>query len=214
MKQAIVIILGIFAFTKTSIIGQENNFASSVVQLSGVVVSGDSLLPAAFTSVIRSNSHVGVITNDRGFFTLPVFKGDTILFSNVGYGNSNYIVPTDSTKNRYSIVQVLTTDTINIPEVEVYPWPAVHSFKNDFLALNISESKTDQAIASLKTSILDKKRKMVLHDDKDSYQLIMQQNATELYYKGQPVANPLKAPISLAWVAFVKALLDGSMKPQ
>ena len=49
-----------------------------VVQLTGVVVEGDSLGPVPFATVYRARDQRGTITDEYGFFAIPARVGDTI----------------------------------------------------------------------------------------------------------------------------------------
>ena len=54
-------------------------------------------------------------------------------FSYYGYKTSSYIVPDTLEENRYSIIHMLQQDTINLPEVTVYPWPSREDFARFFV---------------------------------------------------------------------------------
>ena len=56
-----------------------------VVQISGMVVTGDSLAPLAYATVFRSRDLRGTMTDVNGFFSIPALAGDTITVSSVGY---------------------------------------------------------------------------------------------------------------------------------
>ncbi len=188
----------------------EDTLKTPVIQFSGVVVAGDSLAPVPLSAVYRNRDNRGTFTDFYGFFSIPAFVGDTITFSHIGYTSSSYVIPNDLTENRYSIVQLLTTDTVNIPEAFVYPWPTKEKFKEDFLALELPDSEAEIARKNLDKIILKDKMYEMSMDGSENYKLAMQQVNEKLYYAGQ---NP---PISVlnpfAWAAFIKALRDGSLK--
>ena len=69
-----------------------------VVQLTGVVVEGDSLGPLPFATVYRSRDQRGTITDEYGFFAIPARVGDTIVFSAIGLNSGQLVVPTSPDK--------------------------------------------------------------------------------------------------------------------
>ena len=63
------------------------------VQLTGILVSTDSLLTIPFANVLIKNSEQGTISDFYGYFSLVANKGDTIIFSCLGYKRATYIIP-------------------------------------------------------------------------------------------------------------------------
>ena len=53
---------------------------SGLVQLSGVVVSEETLGELPYTTVLNKTSHRGVFCDYYGYFTMVVYPGDTLLF--------------------------------------------------------------------------------------------------------------------------------------
>ncbi|MGB1637014.1 MAG: hypothetical protein ACPHBR_09535, partial [Flavobacteriales bacterium] len=58
--------------------GQTNPRSANVVQVSGLVVTGDSLAPLPYCTVFRARDRRGTMTDVRGFFSLPALEGDTL----------------------------------------------------------------------------------------------------------------------------------------
>lgn len=52
-----------------------------VVQISGMVVTGDSLSPLSFATVYRMRDSRGTMTDANGFFSIPALEGDTLRVS-------------------------------------------------------------------------------------------------------------------------------------
>ncbi|MEZ7977627.1 MAG: carboxypeptidase-like regulatory domain-containing protein, partial [Flavobacteriales bacterium] len=88
--------LNLTAQTDSTTVTQE------VVQVSGLVVTGDSLMPLPFATVFRIRDSRGTMTDARGFFSIPVLEGDTIRFSSTGYIPRDVIIPNGGYKNRLS----------------------------------------------------------------------------------------------------------------
>jgi len=107
-----------------------------VLQVSGVVVASDSLLPAPFVTIYRARDHRGTYSDYDGYFTLPAQVGDTLYFSSIGLKKSFFVVPKDSTSNHISIVQWMETDVVMLPTVNVLPFPEPHKLRGEILALD------------------------------------------------------------------------------
>ena len=56
----------------------DSTLTPMVVQLTGVVVEGDSLGPVPFATVYRARDQRGTITDEYGFFAIPARVGDTV----------------------------------------------------------------------------------------------------------------------------------------
>ena len=109
----------------------------TLIQFSGVVVTGDSLAAVPFTNVLIKNSYRGTMSDVFGYFSFVAQEGDTLLFSAIGFKRSQYVVPTDLTEKKYSIIHQLESDTILLKEFTVYPWPSREQFDQAFLALDL-----------------------------------------------------------------------------
>ena len=107
-----------------------------VVQVSGVVVASDSLMPAPFVTIYRSRDNRGTYSDYDGYFTLPAQVGDTLYFMCIGLKKSFFVVPKDSTSSHLSIVQWMETDPILLPVVNVLPFPEPHKLRGAVLALD------------------------------------------------------------------------------
>ncbi len=118
---------------------------SSLIQLSGVVISEENLEPMPYTTIFDKTQIRGVIADYYGFFSLVVLPGDTILFSFYGHKTSSYIVPDSLSGSRYSIIHMIETDTINLPSVDVYPWPSREDFARAFVEMEPYEDALRRA---------------------------------------------------------------------
>ena len=118
---------------------------TGVVQVSGLVVTGDSLSPLPYCTVFRARDRRGTMTDVRGFFSLPALEGDTFEFSSVGYVTQQAVIPGGSEMGRINLVQPMGRDTVNMTDAFVYPWPTKERFKNEFLALGLPNAGLDPA---------------------------------------------------------------------
>lgn len=213
MKRLLFITLVVFLFPLISN-GQKRvawqDGKHDLVQFSGIVVEGDSLRPIPYTSIIVKNSSRGTVSDYFGYFSFVAQESDTIEFSAIGFNSALFIIPDTLTNNKYSLIQVLRMDTINLALVGVYPWPTKEQFKKAFLKLSLPED--DMVRADRNMARADQKEQMrgMAMDASLNYKYSMQQYQSKLYYAGQLPPNNLLNPI--AWAKFIKAWKNGDFK--
>jgi len=205
MKKAV---LGILILMGTFGLKAQNS--DSLVQFSGVVVSGDSLRPVPFTSIIITGSNRGTITDFYGYFSIVAKMKDTIQFSCVGYKKSYYVIPDTLSSDRYSLIQVLTSDTITLPVASIYPWPTIEDFKLAFMNLDIPDDDLERARKNLEQAEMRERMQATPMDGALNYQYQMGLYSSQLYYAGQ--APPLNILNPLAWAKFIQAWRRGDFK--
>ncbi|MDA7502169.1 carboxypeptidase-like regulatory domain-containing protein [Chitinophagales bacterium] len=133
MKQ--LFFLAFFLLGLPSLSAQEGE----LVQVSGVVLSADSLDAVWYCNIGIYGSHRGTISDLEGFFSLVVQKGDTVAFSAVGFERSYLVVPDTLDRDSYSVIHLMKTDTILLPESVIFPWPSQREFPTHFMALEIDD---------------------------------------------------------------------------
>ncbi len=181
-----------------------------LIQISGVVVEGDSLLAVPYTSIIVKNSHHGTISDYYGYFSFVAQKSDTIEFTAIGFTYAQYIIPDTLSSKTYSLIQVLRTDTIYLKTMEVFPWPSKEQFKQAFLNLKLPEDDLSRATKNMDRAALKDQMVGMAMDASLNYKYTMQQNQSKLYYAGQYPPNNLLNP--MAWAQFIKAWKNGAFK--
>ena len=191
--------------------GQED---TSLVQFSGMVLDGSNkqLYPIPFANILVMGKGRGTYTDFNGFFSIVVEKGDTIAFSALGYKNVDYVIPVDLDDPRYSLVQLMTQDTINLPETVVFPWPSREHFKLEFLAMDVTPELQKIATKNLANEALRRSRDEVSIDGNENADYYLRQQAREYYYIGQQPPMNIFNPI--AWKKFFDAWKKGDFKKQ
>jgi hypothetical protein len=185
----------------------------SVVQFSGNVltIEDDELIPVPLTNILIENSGRGTFSGwDDGFFSLVAKMGDVIVFSAIGFETVRFQIPDTLTTNRYTIYQLLSRDTINLPETVVYPWPSREHFKIEFLALDVPEDLQDRAEANLAAATLGRLRKNLPADGVETSSFYLRKQADSYYSFGQ--TKPMNILNPLAWAKFFKAWKSGDFK--
>ncbi len=179
----------------------------NLIQFSGVVVESDNLLSVPYASIIVKHTNRGTISDYFGYFSFVAKKNDTLEFSAIGHSSAIYIIPDSLTSNTYSLIQVLSSDTVLLKSVQVYPWPSKENFKQAFLNLDLSDSDYKNATKNLERSALKSQMAGMAADASLNYKYAMQERQSKLYYAGQYPPNNLLNPI--AWAKFIKAWKNG-----
>lgn len=107
-----------------------------IIQVSGVVVATDSLLPVPYATVFRSHDNRGTFSDHTGYFTLPVFAGDTLNFIFLGLKRSYYVIPNDTVSSHISIVQWMESEQVLLPTVDILPYPSPARLRAEVMALD------------------------------------------------------------------------------
>jgi hypothetical protein len=102
---------------------------------------------------------------------------------------------------------VLTKDTIQLPPVEIYPWPSKDDFKRAFLALNLNETDAERADQNLKSESLTYLERNQSASATENYKYVMQNYYTKIYTAGQQPSISLLNP--LKWAEFIDAWRKG-----
>lgn len=207
------IIIFLLALTAYKASAQRYN---DLVQFSGVVVTADSLRPVPFTTISVGKSGRGTSSDYWGFFSIVVHKNDLITFSAVGYKSGLFRIPDTLSENRYSLIQVMSSDTIMLTETVIYPWPSKEEFRHAFLTLDIPDD--DIEIARRNLAYMEMREIYGRNYDPErygytpgqSYRNYMSAQSDKLYYNGQTMPNNLLNP--LAWAKFIKAWKRGDFK--
>lgn len=181
---------------------------SNMIQLSGVVISEGTLDPLAFTTVYDKTQERGMISDYYGYFSLIVFPGDTLLFSYFGYKTSSYIVSDTLSVGRYSMIHMIQKDTLNLPEVTVYPWPSREDFARAFV-----EMQPDDAIRKAQRELSGESLAFIAAriegDASLSYGTANNARYTKIYTNNQLPANNLFNPY--AWAKLISEWKKGNL---
>ncbi len=208
MKRYFLIASFLFAFNYSGIC--QSLQKNDLVQFSGVVVTGDSLHPVPFTSIMIKSTYRGTISDYYGFFSFVAKMRDTVEFSAIGFKKTTFVIPDTLTDNRCSLIQLLKSDTILLREARVFPWPTKEQFKEAFLSLHIPDDDLERAKKNLdpyKMSFIAENTPM---DGSMNFRNQMQNQTSRLYYAGQLPPIQLLNPV--AWAKFIQMWQEGAFK--
>ena len=182
-----------------------------LIQLSGVVVTEEAFeLP--YTTVYNKTLNKGVISDGYGFFSIVCQPGDTLYFSRKGYSTRPFWVPDSLQDNRYSIIHMLTRDTLTMPDVRVYPWPNKEAFAQHFVNMNPYEDDIRRAQRELSGESLAFVAARLDADASLAYGALTKQQNTKIYTNGQLPQNNLLNPY--AWSKLIQDWKAGNLSRQ
>ncbi|MFN8352733.1 MAG: hypothetical protein U0U25_14795 [Flavobacteriales bacterium] len=181
-----------------------------LVQFSGVVVTGDSLQPVPFTSILTKGSYRGTMSDVYGYFSFVAQTGDTIMYAAVGFKTDHYVIPDTIAGNKYSMIHVMYPDTILLPTLTVTPWPTKEQFAQAFLNLRLSDDDYQVALKHLSPIEMMQRMENMPPDPGLSRQFSAMADNTRLYQQGMAPSTNLFNPV--AWAQFVQAWKSGQFK--
>lgn len=183
------------------------------IQFSGRVVTADEngdIMPLPYTNVRVLGTSRGSVADHEGFFSFVALKGEVISFSRIGYSDTKFTVPDTLTSNYYTWIQIMNEDNVWLEQVVIYPWPSKEHFKQEFLAIDISNELREQAQANLAEDVLREIRYSVPADGKEAGSIFQRQQAEEFKYVGQ--YKPQRIFDVFAWKKFIEAWKRGDFK--
>lgn len=202
-------LLLLLLLAQTTITQAQNQ--KEIIQFSGVIVDEDSTSTGLFgVHVYVPKAGRGTVTNQYGYFSMPVLEGDSVIISAVGYRKQNIMIPGDQ-GDSYTVLVELATDTTILSIVEIFPFPTEESFKEAVLALNLpvdDEAQKD----NLGQEVLERMAQAMPMDASQNYKYYMNQQFYDLHnaYGQQRFNNPLLNPIN--WASFIKSVRRGDLK--
>lgn len=208
----------LFLLVMLVILFQARSFGQSdtlrLIQLSGVVVSSDSLEQMPYATIFDVSAGRGTLADFLGFFSIVVQPGDTIAFRYYGHYESAYVIPDTLQQDRYSIIHMMTKDSTLrfLPEVVVYPWPSKADFEQAFVDMKPYDDAFRIAQRKLSGESLAFIASRVGSDGSISYGNAINQQNTKLYTMNQSPVNNLMNPF--AWASFLQAWRSGQLSKQ
>ena len=209
LKSAVSCFLVIIGFQSMAQRSDVAELDSGLIQLSGVVVSEETLTELSYTTVLDRTNRRGVFCDYFGYFTIVVYPGDTLLFSAYGHKTSNYVVPDTLTETHYSIIHVMQVDTLELPNVEVFPWPSREDFARAFVNMDPYDDAIRRAQRELSGESLAFAAARLDVDGSLAYGSVQSQYQTRLYTNNQLPANNLLNPY--AWSKLIKDWKEGKL---
>jgi hypothetical protein len=181
-----------------------------LVQFSGITITADSLNPVPYTKIVDIGSHRGTTSDVNGYFSFVAHKHDTIGFSALGFKPASFVIPDTITKQHYSLIQLMSADTLTLAVAYIFPWPTLEDFKRAFIETKIPDDDLEIARKNLLAADIRMAAEDYPMDASMNYRNYIDNQTSKLYYVGQQ--QPFNIFNPFAWAKFIKAWKDGKFK--
>ena len=186
-----------------------------IIQFTGIVASGDSLLGVPGATVFVPKAGRGTATNAYGYFSLAVLAGDSIVIRSLGYANQTIVIPAAYQRLSYSVVVQLLEDATVLPEVRVFPYTTERDFKKAFLALRLPTERGSRAAENLNEQVMRRIFNAQPMSATANFRQAMQMQQLDLDRRNgiapnQYTSNPLLNPFS--WLQLIQQVKKGEFK--
>lgn len=195
-----------FLFCSNLLSAQEKD----IVQINGVIMTADSLRAVPNTTVLVKNQNRGVISSDRGVFSVVCYKGDTLQFTALGFREKNYVVPAHIKGDYFSMIQLMVQDTFYLPETIVRPVPSKKEFDYAFRNWRIPDDQFEIARKNTNAYTLRVLGYTLPKDGGENQSAYQNIQAERAVYYGQVPPSNLFSPI--AWAQFFEAWKRGDYR--
>lgn len=191
-----------FGIVSAQTVKKDSSFQKKVVQFSGIITEGDSLYGVSGAAIISLNSGTGANSNMMGYFSMPVFEGDSILVAAFGFKKKYFIIPRD-TGYSYSVMIQMQQDTIILPDIDLRAFPSEEVFKQVLLAMELpNENEYSNMQVNLNAQILARLQYRADVTPGAAFRNSMDRQANALQQKYVVTMNPLTNPF--AWARFIQ----------
>ncbi len=207
-KFALILYIAICSLIPDMLSAQQKD--PDLVQVSGLVLTVDSLNVLPLVSVRIKNTGRGTYTDPGGFFSIVMKKTDTLVFSYIGYKTVYYSISASATAHRFSIIQVMVDSTMYLPETVIRAWPTPEEFNYYFVKANIPDDYYYRSRYNTRREGLAITPGNINIDASDNVRATMNEQYYRSYYNGQLVPQRLFDPF--AWQEFYNSWKKGDLK--
>ncbi len=213
MRNSLLIGISVLLLTFASSLPAWSQGERKAIMFTGIVVGGEQeRLPRA--SIIIPRAGKGTLADLDGYFSIPVFPGDSIVFTYVGYKNQYFKIPTGMNRETFSAIIAMREDIQMLAEVRVWPYNTEEEFKKAFLEMRLPDQADRDALAkSTDPDYINRMAMMVPNNAQTNFRHSMDQQlfGRESYAnKGFSTTMPFLNPF--AWANFIKGVKKGDLK--
>lgn len=204
----ISILVAISMISYNTVFAQDED--EKIVQINGVTMTADSLRAVPGAVIMLKNNYRGTVSNEWGVFSIVAHKGDTLVFSEVGFRKKEFVIPEDIVGHYFSMVQLMTQDTFYLQETVIRPFPTREQFNYAFKYWDVPDDRYERARKNTEALMLRALAYTLPKDggeNQSAYQSIQAQQA--IYYGQRPPSNLFNP---LAWAEFYEAWKRGDFK--
>jgi hypothetical protein len=184
------------------------------VVFTGRIVGGKGAQPLAKTYIFIPKAGRGTLADESGFFALPVFPGDSVIFSYLGFQKQFHVIPRRVSDDSYSAIIMLKEDIKTLAEVKVYPYSTEDEFKKAFIDLKLPDEHDREALAkSTNKEYLLQMMAITPMSAASNYSYFMNQ---QMYgregYANKNSMTSMSLFNPFAWASFINGVRKGDLK--
>ncbi|WP_247234027.1 carboxypeptidase-like regulatory domain-containing protein [Telluribacter sp. SYSU D00476] len=209
----LIVLLGCLGGKEAAAQGQQK-----AIIFTGVVVAGSTTERLPGTYIFIPKAGKGTLASSSmqslGHFAIPVFPGDSIVFSYVGYKTQYHVIPRNYNAETYSAIIAMREDVQMLAEVRVYPYATEEDFKKAFLELKLPDQAGRDALArNTDPDYINRMAAQVPNNAQTNFRYTMDQQLfgrESAANKGFATTFPFLNPF--AWANFIKSVQNGDLK--
>lgn len=180
----------------------------------GVVVDGTTAERLPNTTILIPRAGKGTLASSTGYFSIPVYPGDSVIFSYTGYKTQYHIIPKKINDESYSAVVAMRESIHMLEPVVIYPYSTEEEFKKAFLELQLPNQEDYEAIAkSMDSDYINRMSAFVGNNAQTNFRHTMNQymfGRESMANRGFATTMPFLNPF--AWANFIKSVKKGELK--
>ncbi|MCH2042849.1 MAG: carboxypeptidase-like regulatory domain-containing protein [Saprospiraceae bacterium] len=194
--------------------GQE----SDIIEITGFVLvdkgTNNTREYIPFATVAVENSARGTYANYKGMYSIVVKKGETLIFSAVGFESFSITVPQETEGYHKSLLVTLEPKIEEVEEILVFPWPDRDNLRAEFLAMDPTRAMELEDVAK---ENLEQSRLMAIAasssmDSRENATHYLRAQARDFSYDGQ--VKPIGITDPIAWSRFFKSFKKKKTKEE
>lgn len=205
----LLIILSLVAVT-----GAKGQGERKAIIFTGIVVDSKTTQRLPNTNISIPKINRGTLADQTGYFSIPVFPGDSVVFGYVGFKRQYHVIPRNYNNETYFAVVSMREDVQVLAEVTIYPYSSEEEFKKAFLEMRLPDQADRDALAkSTDVDYINRMAAQVPNNAATNYRYTMDQymfGRESAANKGFATTFPFLNPF--AWAKFIKGVKDGDLK--
>lgn len=187
---------------------KDNN--GKLVQVTGVVRLQDTSDVIPYMGVYVKNLSAGTLSNENGLFSLLAHKGDTIVFSRLGFAPREIVIPANWEKNFYTTTQYFIQDTFMLNEYVMRAYMTADEFDYAMRYKEFDPDINEVIKENTSKDVIAMMMKNLPQGAGEGAALLQRQAAYQNAHLGQQHPIGLFNPFS--WAEFYKSVQRGDYK--
>ncbi len=181
-----------------------------LIGFSGYALTADSLIGVPFAHITILNRGRVATAGPDGFFSFAAREADTLIFTCIGYTPVQYIIPAKLEQDKFSVIQMMTKNDLNLPTTVIYPWGGRENFPQAFKDLRLPDDDIQRAKRNMDRERLAELGERLEQDGGEATSIALRNSSAKTYYYGQTPPQNIFNP--LAWAEFIRAWKRGDFK--